>query len=273
ALPASLRGYTPAAMLVHPRVRLVEGSLPRAGHNEAMVGVLAAARMGLAANDLRVGRTFYLDGRDCRVTGIFEAAGTVMESEIWMPLNDLLVLARRDTISTVIVALDSATFDDLDLLAKQRLDLELVAMREQDYYAGLSSFYRPIQAVAVITAGLIALCGLCGGLNALYAAFVTRVRELASLQTLGFSRRAIVLSLVQESTLATCAGGLLACMAGAWLLDGLAVRFSLGAFGLKIDSAVLALGLLSGLLLGVVGALPPAWRCLRTPIATALKTS
>ena len=56
-----------------------------------------------------------------------------------------------------------------------------------------------------------------------------------------------------------------------WLLDGLAVRFSMGAFGLIIDTGVLTIGLVAGLLLGVIGALPPAWRCLRLPIPTALK--
>ena len=65
----------------------------------------------------------------------------------------------------------------------------------------------------------------------------------------------------------------MAALLGVLVLDGLAVRFSLGAFGLRIDSYILVLGLLSGLALGVLGALPPAWRCLRLPITTALKTS
>jgi hypothetical protein len=67
----------------------------------------------------------------------------------------------------------------------------------------------------------------------------------------------IVWSMIQESTLATAAGGLIACAVGVFLLDGLAVRFSMGAFGLVIDETVIGLGLLTGLALGVVGALPP----------------
>jgi len=34
---------------------------------------------------------------------------------------------------------------------------------------------------------------------------------------------------------------------------------------------LLAIGLGAGFLLGVIGALPPAWRCLRMPITEALK--
>jgi putative ABC transport system permease protein len=238
-----------------------------------LVGRLAGARMGLGDDRLTVGQTLYLEGRPWTVSGIFEAAGTVMEAEIWFPLTDLLVAAKRETISTVVATLDTASLEDVDLFARSRLDLELVAMREQDYYAGLVEFYRPVRIVAMITAGLIALAGLCGGLNALYAAFASRTRELAALQTLGFPRRVLLLSLVQESVLTACAGGLLATAAGVWLLDGVAVRFSLGAFGLRVDPPVATLGLLTGLVLGVVGALPAAMRCLRLPIAAALKTS
>ncbi|HOD81905.1 MAG: FtsX-like permease family protein [Planctomycetes bacterium ADurb.Bin126] len=273
ARPASTRGITPAAFLVHRRVRIVEGRTPLTARDEVLVGRLAASRIGLSDDQLTVGRKLYFDNRPWTVVGIFEAGGTIMEAEIWAPLTDLLVAAKRETISAVVVTMDKADFGDLDLFAKQRLDLELVAMPEREYYAGLSAFFSPIQAVAIITAGLIALTGLCGGLNALYAAFVARVREMGTLQTLGYSRLSILLSLIQESTLASLGGALLAALLGVLVLDGLAVRFSLGAFGLRIDSYILVLGLLSGLALGVLGALPPAWRCLRLPITTALKTS
>ncbi len=273
ARPASIRGITPAAFLVHPRVRISEGRAPEEGADEILVGRLAASRMGLPARRLAIGETIWFDNRPWRVCGRFEAAGTVMESEIWIPLTDLQIAAKRKTLSCVIATLGAADFAAVDTFVRQRLDLELVAIRESDYYEGLSAFFAPVQAVAMVTAGLMALIGLCGGLNALYAAYVARVRELAVLQTLGFPRRAIVLSLVQESVLSAAAGALVALAAGALLLDGIAVRFSLGSFGLRIDSYVLAIGLVAGFFLGAIGALPPAWRILRLPIATALKTS
>ena len=45
----------------------------------------------------------------------------------------------------------------------------------------------------------------------------------------------------------------------------------MGAFGLRIDAAVMAWGLFAGLVLGIIGSLLPAWRCLRLPIAESLK--
>ena len=272
-LPVLLRGVTPEALLVHTQVRVVEGRLPQPGEAEMMVGRLAGTRMDLSADRLAVGQTLWFDKRAWTIVGEFEAPGTVMESEVWCPLSQLQIAARRDNLSCVVLTLDPARgeFADVDLFCKTRLDLELVAMRERDYYAGLLAFFRPIRAMVWVTALLVATGGIMGGLNTMYAAFAARVRELGSLQAIGYSRTAIVVSLVQESLLAAAAGALLAAVAGVMLLDGLSVRFSMGAFGLVVDPPVVGMGLLAGVLLGVIGALPPAWRCLRMPITEALK--
>ena len=127
--------------------------------------------------------------------------------------------------------------------------------------------------MVILTAALIAIGGILGGLNTNYATVASRVRELGTLQTLGYSRIAICWSLLQESLLASSIGALLASLIGLVLLDGQAVRFSMGVFGIDIDALVLAGGIAAGLMLGVVGALIPAMRCLHLPIPEALRTS
>ena len=47
--------------------------------------------------------------------------------------------------------------------------------------------------------------------------------------------------------------------------------FRWGRFGLSLDGEVIAAGLLAALALGLFGALPPAWRCLRMPLAEGLE--
>jgi ABC-type antimicrobial peptide transport system permease subunit len=266
-----LRGITPAAFLVHSQARIVEGRAPDSGKDEMLVGALAATKMGMPPQRLAIGQTLAFDSRVFTIVGRFEAPGTVMEAEVWVPLSDLQIAARRDNLSCVVLTLDSAEFDDVDTFARTRLDLELVAIRETDYYARLRAFFRPIQVMVWITAALIATGGLFGGLNTMYAAFASRVREMGSLQAIGFPRYAVVFSLMQESILATSSGSLVAAALALLLLNGLTVRFSMGVFGLVIDSPVLLAGLGAGLLLGVIGALPPAYRCLRLPISEALK--
>jgi putative ABC transport system permease protein len=270
---AVVRGVTSPAWLVHQQVRITEGRRPRPGEYEVIVGQLAATRLGVSREDLAIGRTLWFDNRAWAITGHFTAPNTVMDAEIWVPLADLQIATRRDTLSCVILTLDQADLADVRVWATQRLDLELVAIAESDYYSSLLAFYRPVRAMVWVTATLIALGGLFGGLNTMYAAFAARVRELGALQTLGYSRGAIAWSFFQESLLANAVGSVLAAAIGLTMINGLAVRFSMGAFSLVLDAPVLLGGLLAGLGIAVLGIIPPLWRCLRLPIVEALRTS
>jgi putative ABC transport system permease protein len=269
---AMLRGITLQALRVHPEVRLIEGNFPTAG--ELMVGRLAWRKLGIDENDLKVGAILTLEDQPLKISGIFAAPGTVLESEIWATLGDLRVLAKRETLSCVVLRLDDpADYAEADLFAKQRLDLELSALRESDYYDRLSAFFKPLRAMTWITAGLIAAGAIFGGINTLYAAFASRVRELATLQSIGFGRGALLWSLIQESTLACLTGALIASVIAVFLLDGRTIPFSIGAFTLEVGPGVAITGILTGLLLGLLGALPPAIRCLKPPLPTALRMS
>jgi putative ABC transport system permease protein len=265
------RGVTPRALLVHPEVRVLEGTFPRSG--EVMVGRLAWRKLGVPESSLKPGSEVTIDGSAMTVSGTFAAPGTVMESEVWAALGDLHMLAQRETVSCVVLRMDDpADFSEAELFAQQRLDLELAALRESDYYAALSSFFKPLRVMTWITAGLIAAGAVFGGFNTLYAAFASRIRELATLQAIGYGRGAIFLSLVQESLIACLAGTLLASVTAIFLLDGRTIPFSIGAFTVSVSPQVALAGLATGILLGILGAIPPAIRCLRPPLPTALRS-
>jgi ABC-type lipoprotein release transport system permease subunit len=265
------RGVTPAALLVHPEVRLTEGNFPRAG--EVMLGKLAWRKLGFSESDLKIGKKVLLDRSEMKISGIFAAPGTVMESEIWTVIGDIRMLAQRETVSAVVLRMDTPEdFSEVDLFAQQRLDLELSALRESDYYAALGDFYKPIRMMTWLTAGLVAAGAIFGGLNTLYAAFASRIRELATLQAIGFGRLAIFFSLVQESLVACLAGTLLASAFALWLLDGITIPFSIGAFTIGITPGVAVVGLVTGILLGILGSIPPAIRCLTPALPKALRS-
>lgn len=270
---AVFRGVTASAFLVHPQVRMIEGRMFNPGEDEVIVGALASTRLGLPDERLAVGEHIWVDGERWEIVGRFEAPNTVMNAELWCPLSNLQILTRRDTLSCVVLTMGEGEFADAETFAATRLDLELIAMRETEYYRKLTAFYQPVRMMVWVTAMLIALGGVFGGLNTMYAAFAARVREIGMLRSLGFGRRAVVISFVQESLLAATAGALIAAMLCLWLLDGIAVRFSMGAFGLILDGPTIALGLGAGIVLGLVGALPPTLRCLRMPITESLKAA
>ncbi|MGJ8677130.1 MAG: ABC transporter permease [Akkermansiaceae bacterium] len=268
---ALLRGVTEKAFLVHESVRLLKGNFPSPG--EVMIGRLAHRNMGVESSELEVGNEISFENTTLRIAGIFAAPGTVLESEIWFDRNDLSSLTQRDTLSVVNIKLDTAEADDVDVFTLQRNDLELTAIPENIYYDKLSLFYKPIQVMTWVTAALVSAGALFGGLNTLYAAFASRIREMATLQSIGFTRFALLVSLIQESLLATLTGTLIAFIVAYFVLDGQTVPFSVGTFTLTLSPTVILTGLITGILLGTLGTLPPAIRCLQPSLPKALRSS
>ena len=268
---ALLRGITQAAFEVHRQVRIVEGRFPRSG--EVLVGRLAHHTLGIEASELAVGRTLIFENQTFTIAGLMAGPGSVMESEVWFDRTDLMTLTQRDALSCVIIRLeDERFFANADLFTKQRLDLELTAIRESEYYQKLSQFYAPIRGMTWMTAFLVAAGAVFGGLNMLYASFASRTRELATLQAVGFSRPGIFLSLVQESLLATLTGTLLAAFLAVFFVEGIVVNFSMGSFHLTLSGSTAGAALLVGTLLGLAGSIPPAIRCLGMPLPSALRS-
>lgn len=265
-----VRGVTTAAPLVRDRVQLVEGTWPESG--EIMVGRLAHSKIGAKKEDLAIGQQVEFDGNTWTVSGRFVAAGSAFESEIWVPLADMQTTLKRQDLSLVAVKMDSpAMVADVDMFCRERVDLELKAVAESKYYAAMQKHYKPVRMLGWLVVALVAGSGIFAGLNTMYGAVVGRVRELATLQAIGYRRRAILLTLVQESTILACAGSLIACLVGLLLIDGLAIRFTMGAFMLRVDSMGIAVACGIAAILGITGALPPAAKAMRLPVVEAIK--
>jgi ABC-type lipoprotein release transport system permease subunit len=267
-----VRGVTQSVLLVRRQVEIEEGAWPKPG--EVLVGRLAAAKLGAESDDLAIGKTLRFEGREWRISGVFSAGGAAFESEAWCRLDELQQAMKRQDLSLVAVTLEpGADFSELDLFCMERLDLELQALEETDYYASLQRDYGPVRMLAWLVVLLVSGAGIFAGLNTMYGSVVGRIRELAALQTIGFTRRAVLVSLVQEGVLLAVAASLLATVTALVLVNEAAVRFTMGAFSLRIDEQAVLIGCGVGLLLGVLGAVPPAVRALRMPIVDGLKST
>ena len=263
------RGITPNALMVHPQVELVEGSFP--GPGEVMVGRLAHRYIGMDQGGLSIGQELSLGNDKLEISGIFQAPGTMLESEIWLNASDLMDLTRRRTYSCIVVTMDDAEFDDIDYFCRQRLDLELSAISEVVFYRRMSAFFKPIKYMIWLIALLITLAAIFGGLNTMYAAYISRRKEMATLQAIGYSRLAIYLSLLQEAIIASMLGTIIAMAMTIFLFNGISVSFATGIFYLQYDMEVMLLGLTSGVSLGLVGTIVPAWNILRPPLISSLR--
>ncbi len=266
-----VRGVTRSSLLVRRRVQIDQGDWP--GPGDVIVGRLVAAKLGVTKSETNVGQSISFEGRTWRIGGVFSAGGSAFESEIWCRLDELQQSMKRQDLSIVALTLTSPrAFGDLHLFCEERLDLELQTMPEREYYASLQKDYGPIRWLAWLVVMLVSGAGVFGGLNTMYGSVVGRIPELSTLRTLGFVRRAIVVSLVQEGVLLSAAASLTAAFVATAFVNGAAVRFTMGAFSLRIDSVAVLIGCGVGLLLGFFGAIPPAIRALRMPVVDGLKT-
>ena len=265
-----VRGVTRSVLLVRRRVEIEEGNWPEPG--EVMVGRMVAAKTETTRAEMSVGQSITFEGRSWRISGIFSAGGSAFESEAWCRLDELQQAMKRQDLSIVALTLAPSTdFAELDMFCKTRLDLELQAMQETSYYESLQQDYVTVRSLAWLVVLLVSGAGVFAGLNTMYGSVVGRISELSTLQTIGFTRRAIVVSLIQEGLLLAAAASLLAALLALVFVNGAAVRFTMGAFSLRIDSMAVLIGCAVGLSLGFFGAIPPAIRALRMPIVDGLK--
>ncbi|MCO8124276.1 ABC transporter permease [Stieleria sp. TO1_6] len=265
-----VRGVTRTAPLVRRGVKIVAGSWP--GPGQVLVGRLAYAKLGSRSESLTIGQTVEFEGKTWTISGLFVAGGAAYESEIWCNLAEFQTATKRQDISlAAILMAPGASASRVQLFCKERTDLELRAIVETDYYAALQQHYKPVRLLAWFVVVLVSSAGIFAGLNMMYGAVAGRVREIATLQAIGFRRRAVLLSLVQEGLLLSAAASLLSGFIALVLLNGMAVRFTMGAFTLRIDSVAILVGCGVGLALGILGALPPALKALRASVAISLK--
>jgi ABC-type lipoprotein release transport system permease subunit len=266
-----VRGITRSVLLVRDRVQLDAGTWP--GPGEVLIGRLAAAKLATRSSELQIGKELSIEGRNWRVCGSFSAGGATLESELWCRLEDLQQAMKRQDLSLVALKLNHpGEISEVDLFCKERLDLELQAFSEPTYFESLQRDYRPIRYLAWLIAILVSAAGVFSGLNAMYGSVVGRIRELAMLQTIGYLRRNITLSLLQEGLLLGATASLLASVVAISLLSGTAIRFTMGTVELNIDRTTVFIGCVVGLLVGLLGAIPPAIRALRVAVVVALKT-
>ena len=271
-----LRGVEQTAFDVRDELKIVEGRNFAPGRNEVIVG--RGAQQQFAGLD--IGSELAFGQNLWRVVGIFETGGSISESEIWADAAVLAPAYRRgSSYQNAVVRLASPgsfnTFKDA-LTSDPRVSLKIV--RETEYYAEQSQvLVKIVNVLAGIITTLMGLAAIFGALNTMYTAVASRAREIATLEAIGFRGAPIVLSVLIESVVLATLGGIVGALL-AWLVfDGVRTAtinwqtFSQVAFAFDVDAALLVRGVVTAVVIGVIGGLFPAIRAARLPVALALR--
>ncbi len=228
---------------------------------------------------LEPGDTFELNDRTWVVAGVMRSSGSTFDSELWAKNALLGPMFGKESYTTLVARTASAkeATELQQYFVNQYTKSAVAAQVETDYFASLSETnLQFLVAIGVVTF-FMAIGGLFGVMNTMYAAISQRIKDIGVLRLLGFRRRHILATFLLESVLIGLVGGVLGCAIGS-LCDGWTANsiVSGGPGGgkfvvlkLTVDAQIIAVGLLLTFVMGLLGGLLPSLRAMRM---TALET-
>jgi putative ABC transport system permease protein len=246
------------------------------GTNEVIAG---RAAKGQFVN-LNVGDTIVSGQNRWDVVGIFESDGGVAETEIWIDARTLQGAYRRgNTYQSLLARLESReSYDAFRDWLTSNPQLNVSIRRENEYYASQSqALTRLIRTIGFGIAALMGIGAVFGAILTMYTAVATRAREIATLRALGFNTGSVLVSVLAESMVLGLIGGTIGGAAAYLAFNGYQTStmnfqtFSQVAFAFAVTPWLLTQGLAYALIMAFFGALLPALKAARLPIASALR--
>jgi putative ABC transport system permease protein len=259
-----LRGIGPNGLAVRSQVRLREGRMFAPGSNEIVVGAGLLREFA----GFEMGKTIRFGAQTWRVVGVFEAPGTVFESELWADAPVVQSLFNRGTsFQTARIALTSPEAMPAYLAyIKSDPRLQLKAQSEQAYFAAQAERSGLLIKYVGWPLGLIMSVGaLAGALNTMYASVASRASEIATLRVIGFSGFSAFMGTMCEALVLSALGALLGTAICTLLFNGLSAStlgagFTQVAFRLQVGPELIGQAVILALVIGFVGGVFPGLR-------------
>ncbi|MDH4105897.1 MAG: ABC transporter permease, partial [Gammaproteobacteria bacterium] len=256
--------------------RIVAGRMFQPGRNEVIVGRGAFSEF----ENIGLGEQVKWGSTSWKVVGVFEAGGSVSESEVWTDAVVLRGVYRRgNTVQSVRAKLtSSAALQTVRSTLERDPRLSVSVRSEEAFYADQSRILLAlIKYVGTTIAILMGIGAVFAALNTMYSAVSSRTREIATLRALGFGAGPVVTSVLLESAVLGLLGGVVGGLLVYFGLNGYRATtlnfgsFSQLTFAFTVTPQLLMTGLWYSLILGIVGGLLPGIRAARMPVTTGLR--
>src|SRR5882724_11713532 len=272
-----LRGIGEQGAALRKGIAVTAGRMFNRGSNEVVVG--KALLREFEGFDL--GSTVSFGATRWTVVGVFDAGGSVFESEIWADLNVVQSLFNRNNfVQTVRARLTGpAALNELKSYSDNDPRLKLDVKSEAAYFAEQASQTSDlIQKLGWPLAIAMALGALAGALNTMYSSVAARATEIATLRAIGFGGFPAFVGTLVESLSLAAIGGLLGAAATYLIFDGITAstlggNFTQVVFDFKLSPWLIGEGVALALIVGLIGGLFPALRAARMPIVAGLYAS
>ena len=269
-----LRGIGEQGLALRKGIVITAGRMFNRGSNEIVVGKALAREF----DGFEIGRTVAFGTTRWTVVGVFEADGSVFESEIWADQPVVQSLFNRNNyFQTVRVRLDEpAALDALKRYNDGDPRLKLDVKSEAAYFADQSSQTTDlIQMLGWPLAIAMAFGALAGALNTMYSSVAARATEIATLRAIGFGGFSAFAGTLVESLALAAIGGVAGAALTYAFFDGLSAstlggNFTQVVFSFRLSPALVGEGVLLALVVGLIGGVFPAFRAARMPIVAGL---
>jgi len=271
-----LRGIGPNGLLVRPQAKITQGRMFTPGSNEIVVG----AGLLREFSGFELGKTLRFGAQTWKVVGVFEAPGTVFESELWADAPVIQSLFKRgSTFETARIGLTSpAAMPAFVAYVKKEQRLQLKAQSEQTYFADQAERSGLIIKYFGWPLGIIMAIGaLAGALNTMYASVSSRAAEIATLRVIGFSGFSAFIGTMVEALVLSALGALVGVAICALGFNGLSAStlgagFTQVAFRLQIGPDIITQAVTLALIIGLIGGIFPGLRASQQRPLLALAT-
>jgi putative ABC transport system permease protein len=274
----TVRGADPKAREVHTDVKITQGRYFTPGTDEAVIGIGLVRRI----EGFALGERFTIGKNSWKIVGVFEAAGSALESELWFDVELLQsVFHRNDVYQSVLFKAAGeprSALKELQTLIDVDPRLRAVqAQLEDEYYTKQAKLMADlITILGGLLTSIMAVGAIVGAMNTMYAAVSQRKREIGCLLSMGFTPQAIWAAFMMESLLLSGLGALLGCGLS-MVFDGLKTgttnwaTFSETAFEFIVTPQILLVASSLALVMGFVGGVMPAFSAARMKVVDALR--
>jgi putative ABC transport system permease protein len=234
-----------------------------------------------ARDRLDVGDVFTLGDRKWVVVGVLKSAGSTFDSEIWAKRGMIGPMFGKENYSSLVLrTAGPAEAKKLkDFFNNDYKKAAVLAQVETDYFDNLSGTNRQfLFAIAFVTV-IMAIGGVMGVMNTMFAAVSNRVKDIGVLRLMGYSRSQVMFAFLLESLLIAMVGGAIGCALGS-LVDGWTANSIVSSGGggskfvvlrLSIDVQTLLLGFVLAMAMGLLGGFLPAFSAVRLKPLEALR--